>query len=368
MNSATTTSREAIASRASAAEPGASGSRDAAARAEAPVRDSMSGSRLVRERLPGGLERICCPLCEGDRQDVLFRRRDDRLLTDRRLFPVVRCLDCGFVFLNPRPDSREIHRYYSSAFYRATEQPEEALQLHRRKLDAMCRWLSHLPPGRLLDVGCFKGEFMHEMVKRGWSAKGVEFSTVPENNYGVDIFYGDVAALPSQPQYDATTLWAVLEHVADPRRTIEECARLTRPGGRLFILVPNFNSIPGRFLRHDDVPRHLMMFTRSTLRRLLAECGFVVRRCVCEQQIYMGSVRGLVNFMVKRLGGEPTDDILSQYLLVDRWAEFARHINGAPHRIMERVDNFDISLYPKLDRLLDRAGFGFIMVTEAERV
>jgi SAM-dependent methyltransferase len=368
MNAASRISAGSRSARDSDAAPRSDEQREAPEDSRPLDRDSVRGTRLVRERLPGNLERICCPLCEGDRHDVLFRRRDDRLLTDRRLFPVVRCLDCGFVFLNPRPDSREIHRYYSSAFYRATELPEEALQLHRRKLDAMCRWLSHLPPARLLDVGCFKGEFMHEMFKRGWSAKGVEFSTVPENNYGLDIFYGDVAELPDRPQYDATTLWAVLEHVADPRRTIEECARLTRQGGRLFILVPNFNSIPGRFLRHDDVPRHLMMFTRRTLRRLLAECGFVVRRCVCEQQIYMGSVRGLVNFMVKRLGGESTDEILSQYLLVDRWAEFARHINGAPHRIMERVDNFDISLYPKLDRLLDRAGFGFIMVTEAERI
>ena len=353
-----------------AASAGASsnGSAQQASGAAPAVRDSVSGRRLVREDLPGGLERICCPLCEGDRHEVLFRRRDDRLRTDRRLFPIVRCLDCDFVFLNPRPNASEIHRYYSSAFYRSEELPEEALRLHRRKLDAMCRWLSHLPPGKLLDVGCFKGEFMHEMVKRGWSAKGVEFSSVPENNYGLDIFYGDVAALPDVPRYDATTLWAVLEHVADPRRTIEECARLTRRGGRLFILVPNFNSIPGRFLRHDDVPRHLMMFTRRTLARLLGECGFAVRRCVCEQDIYMGSVRGLFNFLVKRLHGEPTDEILAQYLFVDRWVEFARHINGVPRKLMERVDNFDIRWYATLDRMLDRSGFGFIMVTEAERL
>jgi SAM-dependent methyltransferase len=40
--------------------------------------------------------------------------------------------------------------------------------------------------------------------------------------------------------FDAVYLNHCLEHLADPKRTLEECTRLARPGGAIYLMVPHF--------------------------------------------------------------------------------------------------------------------------------
>ena len=63
-------------------------------------------------------------------------------------------------------------------------------------------------------------------------------------------------------------------------------------------------------MRHDDVPRHLLMFTPSTLRHAARLAGLRVRRFVFSEDVFSGSNRGLLNFLVKRAFGESYDEIL----------------------------------------------------------
>jgi hypothetical protein len=166
------------------------------------------------------------------------------------------------------------------------------------------------------------------------------------------------------------TIWAVMEHVYQPVHTLRHVRRLLRPGGTAIILVPNFHSLPARFMRHDDIPRHITMFTRRTLGRMLRDAGFEPREWACHQDIYGGSVRGWLNFVVKRLCGEPLVEIQAQNRLEggSRWEEFSTEINGRPSEFMRRVDRFDTQLAPHLDRVLDALGLGFIMSVHAQKV
>ncbi|HMN95827.1 MAG TPA: methyltransferase domain-containing protein [Phycisphaerales bacterium] len=313
-----------------------------------------------------GFEWTPCPLCGSSRQDFVYERPDLRHRIDATRFRVVRCGDCGMGFVNPRPDRDAIHRWYPPEFYGAEESPGAAIERQRERLAAMEQWLAHLAPGRLLDIGCYKGEFAWWMQQRGWKVRGAEFSTVPPNAFGIDIHCGELATLREAP-FDAITMWAVLEHVHDPRALVRDAVRLLRPGGRLFVLVPNFRSIPARWLLHDDVPRHLLMFTPQTLRRLLVESGLEVRRLRCEQSIYSGSVRGLLNLVAKRIAGERHEEIVAQNRVEGRWLEFATTLRGKPSAAMASIDRLDQRAAPCMDRWLDRLGLGFIMTAEAER-
>lgn len=225
------------------------------------------------------------------------------------------------------------------------------------------------PRGRLLDIGCFRGELLEHMRREhGWEVAGVEFSTLPPNLYGLDIHYGDLAEAPFEPaSFDVVTLWAVLEHVYHPRAIIQQVHRFLKPGGTVIILVPNFNSLPARFMRHDDVPRHVTMYSRKTLRRALLLEGLTPVDWSCSQDVYSGSVRGWLNFLVKRLAGEPMSDIQAQNRDLERWPEFSSQLHKRPSRFMLRVDRFDIWLAPKLDRILDFMGLGFIMIVHARK-
>lgn len=70
----------------------------------------------------------------------------------------------------------------------------------------------------------------------------------------------------------------MLEHVAEPHAEIARVAELLKPGGVLLVSVPNTSSVNARLFggrwHHLDAPRHLTLWTPTTLDRLLAEHGF----------------------------------------------------------------------------------------------
>jgi SAM-dependent methyltransferase len=81
--------------------------------------------------------------------------------------------------------------------------------------------------------------------------------------------------------FDEIVIWHVLEHLADPRATLQEAHRILRPGGRLIVAVPNFSSAQARWSGaawfHLDLPRHLFHFPAHALRELVSSCGFEIQ-------------------------------------------------------------------------------------------
>jgi SAM-dependent methyltransferase len=316
-------------------------------------------------------EDVSCNLCAARRSTELFRTQDYRFATDTTEFAVVRCDACGLVRLNPRPIEADIHRYYHDEFYRAEEAPQDALRNMMPRARSMAQHVTRYPRGRLLDIGCFRGEFMEYMrATHGWDVAGLEFSQRPPNYYGLDIFYGDLADAPfADASFDVITLWAVLEHVYDPSAILGSVQRLLRPGGTAIVLVPNFNSLPARFMWHDDVPRHVTMFTRRTLGRMLLSRGLRPVEWACSQDICSGSVRGWLNFVAKRLHGESMAEIQAQNRFEggSRWSEFDSQLHGRPSELMRRINAFDLWLAPRMDRVLDAVGLGMIMTVHARK-
>ena len=308
-----------------------------------------------------------CPVCQSDEHELLFDRLDHTHYVTNDRFSVVRCRRCSMVFVNPRPGPLEIKTFYPPDFYDVTATGEKLLVEKRETLTAKAKMLSALPPGRLLDIGCQKGEFLFWMSREGWDVRGIEFSETPPNVFNMPIHYGRLESAAFEPNsFDAITLWAVLEHVHEPVETLRQVSHLLAPNGRVFVLVPNFRSLPARIMRHDDIPRHLLMFTPSTLRRVAGLAGLRVRRFVFSDDIFSGSNRGLLNFLVKRAYGEAYDEILAQNRSADRWQDFIGSINGKPSQFLKLVDQIDIRLTPYLDRIMRRVRCSFIMTAELE--
>jgi 2-polyprenyl-3-methyl-5-hydroxy-6-metoxy-1,4-benzoquinol methylase len=311
------------------------------------------------------MEWVACPLCGGARHHLVFNRFDHTHQVTSEPFRIVRCQDCRFVFVNPRPDRTEIHNHYPEEFYEVGVSPEALLTEKRDTLQARVALIGKQKPGKLLDVGCQKGEFLEAMRRQGWDVQGVEFSGKPPNLFGVPIFSGTLEQAPFEHEsFDLITLWAVLEHVHDPIVVLKRVRALLKPNGRALVLVPNFNSIPGRFLRHDDVPRHLLMFTKKTFREAAAAAGLRVTGWHFGNDIFSGSTRGVLNYILKIASGEAMNAIVAQNRTPGRWPEFAGYLKGRPSGLMLKVDRLDIKLTPWLDRVMDRLHLGFIMTVE----
>lgn len=104
---------------------------------------------------------------------------------------------------------------------------------------------------------------------------------------GREIFCGELAeARFRDGEFDAVTLWHVLEHVTDPGRYLSEVRRILKPKGILIVAVPNVNDLamqvayrvvrgkPLRRFSPGDREIHLYHFSTETLIGYMEKTGF----------------------------------------------------------------------------------------------
>jgi SAM-dependent methyltransferase len=81
--------------------------------------------------------------------------------------------------------------------------------------------------------------------------------------------------------FDVVTVLSVLEHTNDPRAMLRDVARVLEPGGALYVITPNVESLACRVLHERaatfDGRNHLIYFSPATLRDLLEREGFEPR-------------------------------------------------------------------------------------------
>lgn len=278
--------------------------------------------------LQAELEFVSCNLCGGEDSIKLFVTRDF-LHGSPGVFNVVRCRQCGLSYVNPRPTTTSIVRYYppdyqpyniplSSELHKdganihetqgriqGWKQLVKAYQLHAyyeyplktrltrfqlRILKAISNVYRYRPlgvtpfiaGGRLLDVGTGSGVGLADRQALGWQVQGVEPSAeaaARAQAAGFDVFIGELLDAKFPPEsFDVVQLWWVLEHVHDPLAVLKECWRILKPGGYVVLLVPNLDSPIARFFGRYwfalDVPRHLYFFTPRHLKELSDKAGF----------------------------------------------------------------------------------------------
>lgn len=222
---------------------------------------------------------IECPLCPaGTRWSEVTVRWGVR---------IVRCTDCGLVFANPQPAEEALEDYYGPEYFRKNADKFLEFPLHREVELRLRRYLRELgkvaPAGRVLDVGCGTGTFLHLAGKEGYRGTGVELSAfaaeLGRERLGVDIRTGRLEEMAGDETFDAVTMWDFLEHTSAPL-DILRCARARLAAdGHLLMTVPNVGSwwaeaMGPRWVGFDKASEHLFYFTRGSLAKMLTLAGF----------------------------------------------------------------------------------------------
>ena len=191
---------------------------------------------------------------------------------------ILRCASCGFGFRERRSnpaEMAELYRQMDVGIYESETAGRKATAA--RHLGIVHRFSTGR--GRLLDAGCASGYFLHQARQAGWSIAGVEPSEIlyakarEVLGSGAEIYCSVLENTAFPPaSFDAITLWDVLEHVSEPVDFMKLCATLLKPGGRLFVNVPDLDSIEARLLGTRWpllLAEHLNYFNRASLSR----CG-----------------------------------------------------------------------------------------------
>ncbi len=187
----------------------------------------------------------------------------------------------------------------------------------------------------LLDVGCSSGAFLATAAKLGFRAEGVEPSVqaaATAQAAGLTVRQGllqDVGY--TEGQFDAITLFEVIEHLKQPLELLQECQRILRPGGIMLIGTGNAASwtmaAMGSRWEYLDIAKHgghISFYNPGSIRTLAQQAGFTVAdihtRSVrfCDKSYCVEPV-----YTLAKLAGEFLNPIAS---LMDKGSDMAVYL------------------------------------------
>lgn len=244
------------------------------------------------------LENVACPLgCKENDEIILVGH--DRINNLPGEFTVVKCRNCGLMRTNPRPAPEGMGDYYPDNYgpYLGTQveqrQPNRPSEIKsflrplvRRIFNTKSEALPVLHPGRLLEIGCASGSFLHRMAACNWQVEGIELSEKAANaarqlGYQVHIGSLENAPAPAYP-FDLIVGWMVLEHLHKPIDGLKKLHEWANSGAWLVLSVPNMNTWVFEVFKDKwyslHLPNHLYHFTPQTLATVLEAGGWSLEK------------------------------------------------------------------------------------------
>src|SRR4051812_9437649 len=185
------------------------------------------------------------------------------------------------VYANPVPREFETGDFYdhSGAYYLSEDKLRSDYSPVRFERELRL-FTSYCSSGRVLDVGCSTGAFLHHLKSRFGEKYNVIGTDVagPALDYaekqGIPVIRGNFLEQNFDTSFAAVTFWAVVEHLVHPQPFLEKAASVVKPDGFCFVLVPNFRSLATRILgaRYRYIlPQHVNYFTAETFRALCSK-------------------------------------------------------------------------------------------------
>jgi SAM-dependent methyltransferase len=206
------------------------------------------------------------------------------------------CHCCGLVMLHPAPTPDQLpeqgewwtksrkqfrrnkrwKKLYEKMRYAVLGNPTERLIDHTHKA---------APSGRLLDVGCGRGELLVAGA-RYYDCVGLEPSPVAAaevRKKGFRVIEAPIEhAELERASFDVVTLDSVIEHVASPMQTLQKVNFVLRAGGVVVLKTPKFGGPTyrrhGRDWNGFRHGYHTYLFSGQTLSACLEQAGFEVLR------------------------------------------------------------------------------------------
>jgi len=254
-----------------------------------------------------------CNLCGSERNKMFVERIYS---FKNKNYNLVKCLKCGFVFVEPMPSANERREMYSEKYFEDNKvsgfrekgyKDDEEFYADRYKL-ILNNLRKIKPSGKILEIGSAGGYFLNMARDAGYEVQGVEISKwavdFSRKKFGLKVFNGELEnAKFLDGNFNIVVAGNVLEHVENPMKFISEASRVLQKNGVFVVEVPYFINSPyfpfARFLFGKlihvnpenkeflefmkinkygaiSLPYHLYEFSLSSIRDYLKKNGFKI--------------------------------------------------------------------------------------------
>ena len=197
------------------------------------------------------VKKVNCNICNSENYSLFVKGKDHLLNTDN-VYTAVKCNNCDFIYLNPRPiDLLSLHEEDSYDLYslKPKEKTNTFVYSNLRKIWRVFirlifgknNWLlKGIKKGKLLDVGCSSGSYIYELKQRGWDVTGVEpntFAAKKAKELGLNIINSTLENAKINTTFEVISMKNVIEHLPNPQDTLKIINNCLNKNGLLLILL-----------------------------------------------------------------------------------------------------------------------------------
>jgi SAM-dependent methyltransferase len=206
--------------------------------------------------------------------------------------PIMLCAFCGAGFAGTALPANDLSNYYANlSKYCILSSASEISSHDRQRARMATAFVGSLVDSidSVLDVGCSSGAFLSQLRKAGIKEvcgidPAAQAAEVARNLFGIHVSRASAEGFEGYGRFDLVCLMAVLEHLLEPRRLLEEIARQLKPGARLLIEVPDAGAFdrPGANDAFEPFGEfsneHINFLAIGDIRRLAHDVGLDVER------------------------------------------------------------------------------------------
>jgi 2-polyprenyl-3-methyl-5-hydroxy-6-metoxy-1,4-benzoquinol methylase len=244
----------------------------------------------------------CCPVCGNNKYTTIGKPKINsisRELIDRD-YKVVQCTKCKVYYVSPKINftDEQWSKLYNSEYFAIQSEwliKKREKELNER-LDRAENFLGRSGI-KFLDIGTGEGKTLLAGKRRNWDVMGIDIvdNRIQEAKITSINFIKDKFIEHDFPKnhFDFIYLDSVLEHVLNPKEYLDKIEEILKPGGIVYIGVPNedslfndvrkiiFNIIGKKEvsakIKPFDSPYHVIGFNTNSLKLIIENAGLHIK-------------------------------------------------------------------------------------------
>ena len=255
-------------------------------------------------------EEVNCDYCNSAFKKIIFKKHG---LLYPDIFKVVKCNECGLIYVSPRLKEKYINKLYAKSYYGEDNtggitdywnDPKNRLHKAQYLFNIVESIRTITKNDKILDIGCGKGDFIKLLKSKGFSAVGTEYSKFAcreLKSQGFEIHNGDVAkGLLEGNTYDTIVSSSVIEHVYSPKSFLKSIYNLLNKDG-IFLcttdIAEHFLKKEGTSWKQLTPDVHLYYFGKNSFKNYFNCTGFIE----ADQYHYAIDTSRRINKLMKRM-------------------------------------------------------------------